>query len=152
MPTAAIFLKLLRAAQVARTAPGQISTLIIPADCAWDESVAPVAALPVPARASVDDESIKTAAEWLKSGKTTYILMSNQALCEEGLALASQINNATGARILCDTFTPIVARGEGRCDIERSGYFAEQAPFSLRSRAVNSCWNQGPGGVLCLPW
>ena len=51
------------AAQVARTAPGQISTLIIPADCAWDESVAPVAALPVPARASVDDESIKTAAE-----------------------------------------------------------------------------------------
>ena len=140
------------AVQVALTAPGQISTLIIPADCAWDESVAPVAALPVPARPYVDDEAIKTAAEWLIGGKTTYLLISNQALCEEGLALASQINSATGARILCDTFTPIVARGEGRCDIERLGYFAEQATVQLEeAEQLILVGTKAPVGFFAYP-
>ena len=63
---------------------------------AWDESVAPVAAPPVPARASVDDESVKTAAEWLKGGKTTYLLMSNQALCEEGRCSRAKLATPPG--------------------------------------------------------
>ena len=121
------------AAQVAQSAPGQIATLIIPADCAWDESVAPVDALPVPKRPSVDESMVRTASEWLKNGRTTYLLMSNQALCEEGLALANQICQATGAKVFCDTFTPKVARGEGRADIERLGYFAEQATVQLEA-------------------
>ena len=120
-----------KAVQVAMEKPGRIATLIIPADCAWDESVSPVPALPMPDERLADQASIDQAAEWLANGRRTTLMMSHGALTEESLALANQIAQATGAKIMCDTFTPRLARGEGRCDIERLGYFAEQATVQL---------------------
>ncbi|MGW8271508.1 MAG: thiamine pyrophosphate-binding protein, partial [Burkholderiales bacterium] len=38
------------AVQAARTAPGQIATLVLPADTAWTDGATPAAALPVPER------------------------------------------------------------------------------------------------------
>jgi len=46
----------------ANVKPGQISTLIIPADCAWDESVDPVGAQPMPVAPRASDDAIKKAA------------------------------------------------------------------------------------------
>jgi acetolactate synthase-1/2/3 large subunit len=120
-----------KAVQVAMEKPGRIATLIIPADCAWDESVSPVPALPMPDERLADQAPIDQAAEWLANGRRTTLMMSHGALTEESLALANQIAQATGAKIMCDTFTPRLARGEGRCDIERLGYFAEQATVQL---------------------
>ena len=107
--------------------PGCVSTLIVPADCAWDESVAPVARRELPEPPRADAAAIKRTAELLKNGKPSLLLMGNMALTENALALADQVAQATGARIFCDTFVTRVARGEGRCNIERLGYFAEQA-------------------------
>jgi acetolactate synthase-1/2/3 large subunit len=119
------------AVQAAMLRPGQIATLIIPADCAWDPSGEPVGALPIPEDGIAHSEAIEEAVKLLKNGRKTMLLMSHRALTEEALDLADQIAQVTGASLMCDTFTPKLARGQGRCDIERLGYFAEQAMVQL---------------------
>ncbi|HJN53129.1 MAG: acetolactate synthase large subunit [Pseudomonadales bacterium] len=116
----------------ANVKPGQIATLIVPADSAWNESVDPVTARDMPSAPLVGDESVKTAAELLTNGKTTILLMSNLALSERCLDLADQISQATGAKIFCDTFVTRLPRGEGRCSVARLGYFAEQATEQIK--------------------
>ena len=86
----------------ANVKPGQISTLIVPADCAWDESVRPEGAREMPVAPEVTDDAVKTAAQMLGNGKATVVLMSNMALSETCLELADKIATATGARIFCD--------------------------------------------------
>lgn len=112
--------------------PGCIATLIVPADCAWDESVAPVAQRALLQAPQSPAAAIKRAAQLLTNGKPSLLLMGNMALTEKALELADRISQATGARIFCDTFVTRVARGEGRCDIERLGYFAEQATEQIK--------------------
>ncbi|MEX2489174.1 MAG: acetolactate synthase large subunit, partial [Pseudomonadales bacterium] len=116
----------------ANVKPGQIATLIVPADCAWSESVASVARQSLPDAPAVDDKAVRKAAELLGNGKSTVLLMSNMALTEKALADADRIAQVSGARVFSDTFTPRVARGEGRCSVERLGYFAEQATEQLK--------------------
>lgn len=114
------------AVQAANVKPGQISTLIVPADAAWDPSVDPLGAQEMPAAPKVSDDVVKGAEKLLKNGKKTMLLLGNMALDERSLELADQIAQVTGARILCDTFVTRLPRGEGRCEVERLAYFAEQ--------------------------
>ena len=111
----------------ANVKPGQIATLIIPADCAWDESVQPVERQSLPAALKVSDDAVKKAAALLANGKPTVMLMSNLALSENSLVLADQIAQHSNARVFCDTFTSRLPQGEGRCRVERLAYFAERA-------------------------
>ncbi|MDZ7686341.1 MAG: acetolactate synthase large subunit [Gammaproteobacteria bacterium] len=113
--------------QAANVKPGQISTLIVPADSAWDESVDPLGAQQMPMAPQASDDVVKKTAELLKNGNQSLLLLGNGALTERALELADQIAQATGARVFCDTFIPRIPRGEGRCQAERLGYFAEQA-------------------------
>ncbi|MFT3803843.1 MAG: acetolactate synthase large subunit [Burkholderiaceae bacterium] len=115
-----------RAVQAALQHPGQIATLILPADTAWLEADRPAPALPKPVPATVSDQAIGQAAGALKAGGTTMILIRGAALKERGLHAAGRIAAATGARIACDTFAPRCQRGAGRVEIERIPYFAEQ--------------------------
>ena len=111
----------------ANTKPGRIATLIVPANCAWDESSEPRATQIFPAPPTVDAASVDTAAGLLANGKPTLLLLGNMALSEASQEFADKISQATGARLFCDTFVTRLPRGEGRCDIKRLGYFAEQA-------------------------
>ncbi len=115
-----------RAVAAALAPPGQIATLILPADTAWDEAEGPAPALPRPEAPQVSSSAVARAAEALRSGRGTAILMRGQALSEAGLAAAGRIAGATGARLMCDTFAPRIARGAGRVVVERIPYFAEQ--------------------------
>jgi len=136
----------------ANVKPGQISTLIVPADCAWDESVAPEGAREMPVAPKVSDDAVNTAAKMLTNGKTTMVMMSNMALTEECLELADKIANATGARFFSDTFTTRIARGEGRCKIERLGYFSEQATEQLKdAEQVVMIGTKAPVGFFAYP-
>ncbi len=136
----------------ANVKPGQISTLIVPADCAWDESVVPEGQRQLPTANLVSDEAVKTAAEQLRNGKTTIILMSNLALTEKCIELADQISQATGARLYCDTFTAKISRGEGRCPVERLGYFAEQATEQIKdAQQLIMVGTKAPVGFFAYP-
>jgi acetolactate synthase-1/2/3 large subunit len=112
--------------QAALQYPGQIATLILPADTAWLEADRPAPALPKPVPAVVAAEAIDHAAGALRSGRKTMMLIRGAALKERGLAAAGRIAEATGARIACDTFAPRCQRGVGRVEVERIPYFAER--------------------------
>ena len=121
-----------RAVQAANVHPGQIATLIIPADCAWNDSTTPLEAQDMPASPHVPAAGIKQTAALLRNGKTTIMLMGNTALTPRCLELADQLSQATGVRLYCDTFTARLPRGAGRCSIEKLGYFAEQATEQIK--------------------
>src|SRR6185369_2902926 len=62
------------AVQAARTAPGQVATLILPSDASWDEGGVVAQPLPVPVPPALDAFAIENAARVLRSGKPTLIL------------------------------------------------------------------------------
>jgi acetolactate synthase I/II/III large subunit len=115
-----------RAVQAARQPPGQIATLILPADTAWMEAERPAAPLPRPAPVPVADLAVRQAAQALAAGKNALLLIRGSALKEQGLRAAAQVAAKTGARVACDTFPPRWQRGAGRPLIEQVPYFAEQ--------------------------
>jgi len=115
-----------RAVQAARTAPGQVATLILPADTAWNEAGHSAPPLEVPPAAEVGSDAIDAAAKALQSGKRTAILMRGTVLRRIGLEAAGRIAAKSGARLMCDTFAPRLERGAGIVAVERIPYFAEQ--------------------------
>src|ERR1700678_1767302 len=83
----------------ARTAPGQIATLILPADVARSDAGA-VGALPhLPKAPLPPPATIEGAAAMLRSGLRTAILISGNALYGRGLAIAGRIAGAADAKL-----------------------------------------------------
>ncbi len=120
-----------RAVQAACAAPGGIATLVLPADTAWTEAnhaaqpLPPIGPFPAPIAA------IDQAAELLRNGKRSAILLRGAALRGAGLEAAGRIAARTGARLLSDTFAPHSELGAGRVPVERLPYFAEQIVEAL---------------------
>lgn len=110
---------------------GQIATLVVPADCAWDESVEPLPGAEKPVPPAFVKEDIVTAAKRLSNGKQSLLMMSGNALSLEGLELADKIAQKTGAQLISSTFASRIRRGEGSIKVDRLGYFAEQAEQQL---------------------
>lgn len=115
------------AVQAARTSPGQIATLILPADTAWNESTGPAAPLPVPARSRVAPDTLATIARVLRSGAPAMLLLSGAALSESGLHAAHRIAVKTGAKLRVPTQIGRMARGRGRPQIDRIPYAVDRA-------------------------
>jgi acetolactate synthase-1/2/3 large subunit len=115
-----------RAVQAALTAPGQIATLVLPADAAWSEGSMPAARLPVPVLKKVEAQVIEQVAAALGNGKRSALLLRGRCLQQAGVEAAGRIAAATGARLLHDYFTPRLTRGEGLPQVERIPYFAEE--------------------------
>uniref|UniRef100_UPI00269052A1 acetolactate synthase large subunit n=1 Tax=Teichococcus rhizosphaerae TaxID=1335062 RepID=UPI00269052A1 len=120
------------AVQAARTAPGQIATLILPADTAWNEGAEPAEALPVPPSPAPDPHAVKTAARILREKKNVLILLGGVALRAEGQALAWSAAQATGQRVLAEMSNARVQRGRGRLQLERVPYPADMAIDALK--------------------
>ncbi|MBV9331168.1 MAG: acetolactate synthase large subunit, partial [Alphaproteobacteria bacterium] len=97
-----------RAVAAALKPPGQIATLILPADTAWNDADGPAPALPPETPAQVSSAQIDKVAKVLASGRKSALLLRGAVLKEEGLALAGRIAAKSGARLMCDTFAPRV--------------------------------------------
>lgn len=117
----------------AKSGPGRIATLILPADAAWGEGgqpgrIAPDPVLPVPGPKAVD-----AAAAALKSGVKTLLLLGDAALREGAALHAAKIAAKTG----CALFAPIsnkrIERGAGRVPINRLPYPIDQAREAVSS-------------------
>ncbi|MGA9882391.1 MAG: acetolactate synthase large subunit [Candidatus Acidiferrales bacterium] len=111
----------------ARIPPGQIATLIIPADVAWNQgATAPIVC--APASAGVPDvERIERAAAMLRASRRTAILIGGNALFEEGLTTAGKIASMTGAKLFAPYPFTRLRHGAGTPVIERVAYVREQA-------------------------
>ncbi len=115
-----------RAVQAARSAPGGVATLILPADAAWNPAQRAAQPLPDIRPAIVDEDVIDDVARLLSGGKKTAMLLRGRALTGEGLEAAGRVQGKTGVRLLCDTFAPHSEMGAGRVAVERIPYFGEQ--------------------------
>ena len=102
--------------------PGQVATLILPADVAWSEAEGPVAVMPAPVSAKVLDASVEAAARAIESGDRVLIMLGTRALREEALFEAGKIVAKTGARISAEVTNGRLQRGAGRVAIERMPY------------------------------
>jgi acetolactate synthase-1/2/3 large subunit len=88
----------------------QIATLMLPADVSWSDGAQPASTVPA---------------------QPAVIMIGGDATREPGLAAAARIAEATGARLLCETFPTRLERGAGIPAIDRLGYFAEAATAQL---------------------
>ncbi len=110
----------------ARSAPGRIATLILPADVSWSEGgeVAPPAAVAEPT--AVADDVLASVADALGSGEPCALLLGGAATREPGLRAAARVAAAAGARLFCETFPARLERGAGLPPLERLPRAAEQ--------------------------
>ena len=117
-------------AVAASRAGAQIATLILPADVSWTDGARAATELPVQPSAA-DPMLMPEVAEVLRSGEPTVILVGGDATRRSGLAAATRIAHATGARLLCETFPACLERGAGVPAIDRLAYFGEAALAQL---------------------
>src|SRR6266852_2174738 len=111
----------------ARMPPGQIATLILPADTAWNEGSGPAPVAPQAAPAAPSREAVAEAARVLRSGEPTLILVTGRAVHADGLELAGRIAARTRARLIAQGPNARTQRGRGRVALERVPYVVDQA-------------------------
>ena len=120
------------AIMAARTAPGQIATLIVPADVAWSDGGRVPETPPVPIAPMPAAGTIERVAAMLRSGVPTAILMAGGGLYGKGLAAAGRIAAASGAKLFAPYPITRLERGAGIAGVERIHYILEQAVDQLK--------------------
>ena len=141
------------AIEAARTAPGQIATLILPANTAWNEGSGIARAAPPAARAKIDDGAIEDAARVLKAnGKDAMLMLTGMALREKPLELAGRIAAATGCRLLAQWSNVRMQRGAGRVTIGRLPYAVDPALNVLKDvKHLVLCGARQPVAFFAYP-
>jgi acetolactate synthase-1/2/3 large subunit len=119
------------AVAVAMGPPGQVATLILPADVSWSDGGAVAAPLEATGRAAVDGGTVEAVAKLLRSGDPVGLFLGGAALGERGVRAAARIGAASGAKVLAETFPTRIERGGGLPEIERLAYLAEFAAMQL---------------------
>ena len=111
--------------------PGQVATLVLPADVCWTERAEPATPRPVAPRHAVGDDVVASVAAALTSGEPAALLVGGTACRERALVAAGRISATTGAKVLCETFPTRLERGAGLPAVERIAYLAEFAALQL---------------------
>lgn len=121
------------AVRAAKTYPGQIATLILPADVSWEEGGVVGAPMTPPTPPAVDGHAIENAARILcNNSQNVLILLAGHGVLSEAQALAWRIASATGAKVMADYVTSHLARGHGRLQLERVPYGMDAAITALK--------------------
>ncbi|MFL6688891.1 MAG: acetolactate synthase large subunit [Alphaproteobacteria bacterium] len=115
----------------ARKAPGRIATLIVPANTAWAEGGAVAASPEVPAAPLPFIGKVQQAAQLLRNGRRTALILGASIPGGAPLTAAGQIAKATGAKLLVPFAFTRLERGAGRPSVERIAYLTEQAIAQL---------------------
>jgi acetolactate synthase-1/2/3 large subunit len=115
------------AVQAAKTAPGQIATLILPSDTSWNQGGVIAPPLPVPACGAVAPETVRAIAQALRTREPAVLILSGRALSEEGLIAANRIAHVSGATLRASNPVPRMARGRGRVPVDRVPYAVDNA-------------------------
>ncbi len=119
------------AVAAAGEAPGQVATLVLPADVSWSEGGEPGAPRAVHATPRVPAEEVARVAGRLADGGPTVLLLGGDALTEQGLLAASRLAQQTGARLMCETFPARLPRGAGLPSVALLPYAPEPALAAL---------------------
>jgi acetolactate synthase-1/2/3 large subunit len=111
--------------------PGSVASLIVPADCAWDEvevfESPTVEVAPVP----VDETAVRAAADACRAGASTLLYLGGAAMAPGGVVAAARIAASTGCRVRRETFVARQERGAGLPELPGVPYFPEMAISEL---------------------
>jgi acetolactate synthase-1/2/3 large subunit len=111
--------------------PGQVATLILPADTSWSEGGEPAAPAAVRARRAADPATVELVAKVVRSGEPVALFLGGSALSDRALLAAGRVAAATGAQLLAETFPTRIERGGGLPEPTRLAYLAEFATMQL---------------------
>ncbi|MPS27516.1 acetolactate synthase large subunit [Pigmentiphaga sp.] len=140
------------AVRAARTFPGQIATLILPADVSWQEGG--VVGVPVdpPSPHAIDGVAIEGAARMLRDNRDVLILLAGHGVLADAQQLAWRVACATGATVMASYVNAHLARGRGRMQLERVPYGMNQAIEALdRFRHIILVNAEPPVGFFGYP-
>lgn len=137
----------------ARTPPGQVATLILPADTAWGEGAVPARTQKAPAKPAVPDERISAIAALLDRRENTVILVGDDVMGDEAVGLlACRIAAGTNARVVGNRASARVSRGAGRPVLARLPYPVDQAVAMLAgARQLILVGAKDPVGFFAYP-
>lgn len=117
----------------AQTHPGQIATLILPANTAWD-TVDDASAKSTPSTTTTGNtveksviDSLAARLQAIPEDEAVCIILGGQCLRAEALELADQIAQSCQATLLAETFKARFQRGEGRVAIAEIPYPVDAA-------------------------
>jgi acetolactate synthase-1/2/3 large subunit len=119
------------AVAAACTPPGQVATLIVPADFSWSEAGEPAVPVARTTAAAPNAECVRGLAALLRSGEPAGLLLGGSTLLAPGLKLAGQLAAATGVRVFASRYGARLARGGGRFAPLRLPYFPEAVASAL---------------------
>lgn len=111
--------------------PGQVATLILPADVSWSDGAEPAPPVAAARPTDVDPAAVAEIAAALQGGEPAALFVGGRACRAAALVDASRIANTTGAKLLAETFPARLERGAGRVPVDRLGYLAEFAAMQL---------------------
>lgn len=109
------------AIRAARSRNGQIATLILPADTAWEEAEGPVTAAAPAALRRPDAAQVEAAAAQLRQPGAA-LMIGGDALFGAARDVAGRIAARTGCRLICDTLLGRIAKGAGTAKVEQLVY------------------------------
>lgn len=111
--------------------PGQIATLIVPADFSWSDGGEPGRPLgpakPREAAPGPGAECVREAARILSAGEPAGLLLGGSALLERGSVAAGQLAAGTDVRVFANRYAARMVCGGGRFTPQRLAYFPEKA-------------------------
>jgi len=120
------------AIQTARTAPGKVATLILPADTAWNPADGVAASAAPAASGAPSADVVLDAARALSMGASSLLLLGGNGLMEKSLDWAGRIAAKTGCRVMASGFNARVQRGAGRVQVNRVPYVVDLALETLK--------------------
>jgi acetolactate synthase-1/2/3 large subunit len=117
---------------------GQITTVIVPANCAWESVDEFSLDLSKSTKGTKGNEmpkkslKINEVADALRSGEKCLLLLGGNALDGDGLDLAGKVAKSTGCGLSSPTFSKKRLRGVGVIRAERLPYFGDMVLATLK--------------------
>jgi acetolactate synthase I/II/III large subunit len=112
--------------------PGQVATLILPADVSWEDGAEPAPAPQRVAPQTASEETVAAVAAALRERAQSALLLGGRALRAEPLTAAARIAATTGTKLFAEVFPTRLERGTGLPPVERLAYVPELASVQLR--------------------
>jgi len=111
--------------------PGQVATLILPADVSWGEGGVPMPPPKMTPPPAAQDATVAAVAQALQGEGKKAFLLGGRALRAPALMAVARVAAKTGAKLFAEVLPTRIERGAGLPSVERLAYLAELASVQL---------------------
>jgi len=111
--------------------PGQVATLILPADVSWGEGGVPMSPPKMTPPPAAQDATVAAVAQALQGEGKKAFLLGGRALRAPALMAVARVAAKTGAKLFAEVLPTRIERGAGLPSVERLAYLAELASVQL---------------------